>query len=68
MKMDEIVGWKETAGWFLAGFIGGPVLLNISPAVTTFFWWLGTASFVFFIVCLLMVCLGIVPYEREDYK
>lgn len=57
---------KQDIGWFIAGFIAGPVLLNVSPAVTGFFWWLGVVSLGLLLVCILMALLGIVPVEWED--
>ena len=59
---------KNDLAWFAAGFIGGPVLLNISPAVTSFFWWLGVASVTLFAACWIGVALGFLSLDEEGLK
>ena len=52
--------------FFTAGFIGGPVLLSISPAVTSFFYWLGVASAVLFGACGLGLAFGLLSMKGVD--
>lgn len=59
---------RRDIGWFIAGFIAGPALLNVSPVVTGFFWWVGAVSLGLLLLCILMALLGIVPFEWEDMQ
>lgn len=59
MKTNEI-------GFFIAGFIGGPIFLNISPGVANFFYWFGVASATLFGACGLALALGYLSLNEDD--
>lgn len=59
---------KNDLAWFSAGFIGGPILLNISPGLTSFFYWLGVASATVFGACGLGLALGFLSLDEEGLK
>lgn len=59
---------KQDIAFFTAGFIGGPVLLNINPAVTSFFYWMGVVSATLFGACGLGLALGLWTMDKEGLK
>ena len=59
---------KRYIAFFAAGLIGGPVLLNVHPAVTSFFYWMGVASATLFGACGLGLALGLWTMDKEGKK